>query len=329
MHELILELVRDQPTPAALARFPLDDGALVCAFRDAERPRWVAKTAFGATGIRRLQAEAQALGYLEPWAERLGLPRLLGWDDGADAADGSACLAQTGLDGTPARGAAALSRPWAPLPEETREIAEWLLRFQTSVRPRTAVALGELDRAARAQMPRDCQAAPPYAALLLPLLAALPPLVEPNRPAEAAHGDFWAGNVLFDAHARQLPQVRVIDWSGFGPATALDDLLTWTAHLGARRYARLGRLGRWQALFFSPGTIREYLRAFAARRAYGEALARWAFYLFLIRRLRWELGLDLQTRNDTERAAAQAEWTEIVAWLQQRRYPDPFTPMPV
>ena len=327
MHELILDLLQDHPG-AALARFPLDDGALLCLFHGGACPRWIAKTAAGEAGIRRLRAEAAALDQLEPWANILNIPRRLGWHDGAAAPDELACLVQSGVDGTPAAGVCDLRRPWAALPDETRHIAAWLRRFQVTVPPPRACTLADLERQARRQAEDACSSHPEYAPLLRSALAALPPLPEPSRPAIAIHGDFWSGNVLWDSKRDPSRAVGVIDWSGFGAGTALEDLLTWTAHLGARGRLR-SRLERWRVLFFSPGTARDFLRGWSAGCGYGESLARWAFYLFLLRRMGWELGLGLQARDDTERATAQCDWTEIAAWLAQHRHPDPFTPMPV
>lgn len=329
MHELVLELLRDQPQPGALARFPLDDGALVCAFRGPGRPRWIAKTAEGEAGIQRLRAEAAALGQMEAHADVLGIPRLLGWEDGTDSPDGNACLVQSGVAGEPALGTVALRRPWAPLPEETRQAAAWLDQFQQLVPPPRAATLGELEQELRSQIEQDCLLDPEHRPLLLPLLKALPPSPEPGRAAVAMHGDFWAGNVLLEARAGWPLAVRVIDWSGFGAGTALVDLLTWMAQLGENRTRRMERLARWQALLFAPGTVRDFLRGWSANRHYGADLARWAFYMFLLHRLRWELGLALQTRDAAERAQAQRDWAAIIAWLVQHRYPDPFTPLPV
>lgn len=326
MHELILDLMQDQPG-SALARFPLDDGALLCLFRGGACPRWVAKTASGDAGIHRLRAEAVALNHLDPWAAVLGVPRRLGWHDGAATGDGVACLVQTGVTGAPAAGACDWRHPWAKLPVETRRIATWLRQFQTTVPPPRNVTFAELEREARSQAESACRHHPTFAALLVPALTALPHLPEPQRTGTAIHGDFWAGNVLLESrYSTAAP--HVIDWSGFGAGTELEDLLTWIAHLGAGRRSG-SRLERWRALFFTPGTMRDFLLDWSRRCGYGENLARWAFYLFLLRRMGWELGLGLQARDAVERALAQREWPEIASWLAQHRYPDPFTPLPV
>ena len=327
MHELIRDLLQNHPG-AALARFPLDDGALVCLFQGGACPRWIAKTAAGEAGIRRLCAEAAALNQLEPWADILNIPQRLGWHDGAAAAAGEACLVQSGVNGAPAAGVCDLRRPWAALPDETRRVAAWLRRFQVTVPPPHTSTLADLEQQARRQAERACLSHPHYAALLRSALTALPPLAEPSRPATAIHGDFWSGNVLWDSKRGPSKAPGVIDWSGFGAGTALEDLLTWTAHLGARGRV-LSRLDRWRVLFFSAGTARDFLRDWSSGCGYGESLARWAFYLFLLRRMGWELGLGLQARDAAERARAQRDWTEIAAWLTQHRHPDPFTPMPV
>ncbi|HVA64307.1 MAG TPA: phosphotransferase, partial [Terriglobales bacterium] len=321
MHELIFDLLQDHPG-AALAHFPLDEGALVCLFHGGACPLWIAKTAAGEAGIRRLRAEAAALDQLEPWADILNIPQRLGWHDGAAGgslempraeraspaanrsppssdqrerpnekwratkAAGEACLVQSGVNGAPAAGVCNLRRPWAALPDETRRIAAWLRRFQVTVPPPRACTLADLEQQARRQAERACLDQPQYADLLRSALAALPPLLEPSRPATAIHGDFWSGNVLWDSKRGPSKAVGVIDWSGFGAGTALEDLLTWTAHLGARGGV-LSRLDRWRVLFFSAGTARDFLRDWSSGCGYGESLARWAFYLFLLRRMGW------------------------------------------
>ncbi|HUX67643.1 MAG TPA: phosphotransferase [Terriglobales bacterium] len=342
MHELILEMVQMAPAPVALSRLPLDDGALVVGFavggdrrqRAQAPPLWVGKTGYGSRGCRRLRAEAQALGQLEGLAGTLPVPRLLGWRESEVRGEAVACLVQSGMAGTPMEGAG--PRGWGSrgLPAALLAAGDWLRRFQRLADaqrlagPRRGLTELAAEACARAENEAEGHAE------LAPLLTALSPVVahaaaraEPGAASVPMHGDFWAENILAVRPVRSLHDMSVIDWSGLGAGSALDDLLTFTANLSDGA-ARRERLGRWQELFFAPGRVRDYLRDWAAAAGYGDRTARLAFYLFLLRRLVWELGLGLQTRSAGERAQARAEWSEVLAWLAQRRYPDPFLPMP-
>ena len=327
MHELILDLVRDMPTPYRLARLPLDDGALVSLFSATERPRWIAKTATNAAGIRRLRAEARALGWMETQAEALGVPRLLGWRE--EASGDVACLVQSGVTGRPAFG---LRRGRRGLPFPTHLVGDWLQRFQCLVISPRQRSVADVRAEVCRQADADAEAHPGYAALLDGLLAGLQTLplgTGALTPSVAVHGDFWAGNVLLAPAASRGLRLRVIDWSGFDDGTGLEDMLTWMAFLDARRSVpEAGRLQRWRRVFFVPGPARDFLRDWSQRVGYAAATARLAFYLFLLRRLSWELGLCLQARSPGEQARARQEWTAVVAWLAQNRYPDPFSATP-
>ena len=161
---------------------------------------------------------------------------------------------------------------------------------------------------------------------LAPVLEAAAAAASATLRSRPAHGDFWSGNVLARPPKANCDDLAVIDWSGLTAGSALDDLLTWVAQssrgLGA---ARANRLECWQRWFFAPGPVRQYLRAWAAEAGYDAASARLAFYLFLQRRLGWELGLDLQTRSEGEQAWAGVQWNDALEWLRQAGHPDPFT----
>ncbi len=329
MHELVRDLLPAPALAPRLVRLPLDDGALIAAFAPrAEAPLWVAKTAYGAAACLRLRAEAEALGRLVALAHTLNLPRRLAWRECGDGPEISACLVQSTVAGTRRLWCLSSARPWARLPPLLEAAADWLRRFQRLAQVDALglapLRLGELAEQTWLCLLNDRRLHPEWR----PLLEALPalPRVAPHLPTTATHGDFWVGNLLWQPPWR----VGVVDWSGLSAGSALDDLLTFTSN-PPRRPAEPARprLACWQAMWFSPGRPREFLRSWARDAGYSEGDARSAFYIFLFRRMRWELGLGLQTRSRDDRLQAAREWLAIVHWLAEHRFPDPFTPMPV
>lgn len=329
MHELLRERLHAEAVPPVLAQFPLDGGALIAAFapRGDRRLRWLAKTAYGAAACRRLDAEARALGLLAPLAEELELPRLLAFrQTGADEA-ASACLVQTAITGRRIRCRWSGS-PQAAFPRPMLVAQRWLERFQERSRslPLSCPTLAEIgtDTAARAAQILHAEPA------LAPLLAWVPQFFAapgPSLRAVAIHGDFWPGNVLWNASSSS---VGVIDWSGFGTGSALDDLLTWMTQMPAGRPQRpLSRVQYWPALLFQPGHAQRCLLAWSRRAGYDAATARYALYLFLARRLLWELGFGLQARGPAEREGARRAWSAVLIWLAERQFPAFETPPPV
>lgn len=328
MHQLVLKLTRQAEAPALLARLQLDEGALLACFaRGAARgtaPLWIAKIASSATGGERLAAEAKALRELAPWAGELGIPRLLAWEAGSAA--GEACLIQSGLSGQ--HPALPLQRgAWTALAPAWMECGCWLMRFQRSVPAPCRRSLAELAQEAARRSDRDAQQHPELGPLLLGLGQLLAGLLEQaggaaeNVPGVATHGDFWAGNIL---RGPRDGKIQVVDWSGYGAGSALQDLLTAISWI-----APTGRLEGWRAAYFTPGRMREWLRDWARGAGYEDRTARLAFYHFLLVRMSWELGLRLQHRSAQEVAGAQRFWHEALSWLSQHRFPDPFTPLPV
>lgn len=330
MHELVREWSARCHPPPRLARLPLDGGALVAAFAPAggaHRMPWLAKTARGEAACRRLRAERDALVRLAPVAERLGIPCLLAYREEAAAGVPEACLLQTALPGPPLRCHWRGRLTWR-LRRGLAAADAWVREFQMLCRQHAdlqpTATLAELTERTRE---RGQAAAPPAAGLLSPLLAECGSGPRASR-CVLVHGDFWAGNLLWLPRRGRLAaaasRLAVVDWSGLGAGSALDDLLTWMASLPCEA-ATGSRLALWRTLWLAPGYARQLLRARAREAGYTAAEARAAFYLFLARRLGWELGLDLQARNPAETARAMAEWSLALDWLRQHGFPDPFS----
>lgn len=332
MHELVREWSARGGSGLRLARLPLDEGALVAAFvpaRGGSRLHWLAKTAYGEAACRRLRAEQAALARLAPVAERLNIPRLLAWSEiGADEAS-EACLLQTAVDGEPMHCRWNGHGAGSALAPALAATGDWLRRFQALSREQPelhpGLSLAEWTGQTRTRLATATGEAARLLGPLLPLAAeAAAPI-----PCVPVHGDFWTGNMVWTPGRGKGAGVGVVDWSGLRHGSALDDLLTWMASLVCgRRGHRRTRLEAWKLLWFTGGQPRQYLRAWVAEAGYPAATARGAFYLFLARRLAWELGLDLQARNGAERECSQAEWSEALDWLQLHSFPDPFTSAP-
>ncbi|HET9785480.1 MAG TPA: phosphotransferase [Terriglobales bacterium] len=328
MHELVREWsTRSHPFPF-LMRLPLDGGALVAAFApegQGSRMQWLAKSARGEAACRRLRAERDALLRLAPLAERLCIPRLLDYRESDGGGAPEACLLQTALSGLPMRcrwRGHGSWRVWRGLAAADA----WLIEFQQQCRlqpdMQTTSCLADLAEQTRQRLQA---AATPAADLLSPLLEQCHP--PPASRCIPIHGDFWAGNLIWRRGGGQrstaTARLGVVDWSGLGFGSALDDLLTWMASLPCAATAD-ARLALWRHLWFAPGRGRDRLRARARAAGYTPPEARAAFYLFLARRLGWEMGLDLQARNQAERKRSLAEWSVALDWLRRQGFPDPF-----
>lgn len=328
MHELVLELTRRAPPGATLARLHLDQGALLACFERGQAagtaPRWIAKIASHDEADGRLAAEARALKSMEPWAEELGVPRVVAWRPAE--APGHGCLIQTGLSGRHPQLALRRGRPWAALPEPLLACGAWLEKFQQRVPAPLSGTLAGLARDAIRQCEGDVARHTAEAPLLRRVHRLLAGSAEyaagaaEALPMVAVHGDFWAGNLL----RQRTGRLGVVDWPGFGAGSALQDLLTCLSWIEPAR-----RFEGWMAAFFTAGSARDWLRARARTAGYSDSCARLAFFHFLQTRMRWELGLGLQHRDRGEVAAAERFWSEALDWLEERRYPDPFTPLPV
>lgn len=328
MHELLRERLQAAAVPPVLAQFPLDGGALIAAFAPSgdRRLRWLAKTAYGPAACRRLEAEARALSLLAPLAAELTLPSLLAFRHTGAGDAASACLVQSAVGGQRIH-CRWNGSPQAPFPRPMQLAQRWLERFQESAcsLPLSLPTLAKVGADTASCATQALQTDPK----LTPLLAWVPQFFAtpgPSLRAVAIHGDFWPGNVLWDARS---DSVGVIDWSGFGAGSALDDLLTWMTQMPAGRTQRpLSRVQSWPAVLFRPGRAQQNLLAWSQRAGYDAATARYALYLFLARRLLWELGFGLQSRGPAERDWTRREWSAVLTWLAERQFPTLGTTFP-
>jgi Phosphotransferase enzyme family len=151
--------------------------------------------------------ECEVLGQLAPFAEQLGIPRLLLQNDSA----AGFFYMQSGMAGNPL--------PDELNPADDNEILKqlnvvgpWLERFQHVV-----PAQGDLASAlcgvisGEGDLPRELRR---YATEALPLLAGIPTV--------PAHGDFWAQNVLLGRNG-----AAVVDWGTFHYGAPVEDLLNF------------------------------------------------------------------------------------------------------
>jgi hypothetical protein len=199
------------------------------------------------------------------------------------------------------------------LPAELLTAAEWLHQFQRLVATPAETDLQEI----AFTWARDAEARPDSWSELLwkQARSSRKPV-----PAVAAHGDFWPGNLLFERD-----RISVLDWNNFHTGNPLDDLLTLLmTTLRKERGRYLDRMGCFLRTFFAPGPALDLLRTWAIRRQLHPLEARFCFYLFLARRLRWELGFGLQSRSSKTIAQSQAFWRPALAWLAAHHFPDPF-----
>ncbi len=307
MHEVVRRNCKGYGTGLQLMRHPMDDGMVLFAFRNGEEyPIWIAKRGEGAVSRRRIDGEKRALEWISPWHARLGVPLLL---DAMETPE-EIWLVHGGL-----RGKQRFLHLGSPqqLPAEVLTAADWLHQMQDTV---AAPATADLQAIACAWAD-DADARPDGGG------EALWQQVRSNSrlmPAAAAHGNFWVGNLLFERD-----HIRVIDWTDFHAGNPLDDLLTLLMTTPRKYRGRhLDRMDCFLSAFFMRGAALHMLWAWSQRRGLSAREARFCFYLFLARRLRWELGFGLQSRSQASIAQAQQFWRPALNWLAERNFPDPF-----
>ncbi|MGD0365618.1 MAG: phosphotransferase [Bryobacteraceae bacterium] len=220
--------------------------------RGRDVPAYVGKFCRLPGAIEGGRRECATLETLSPFADHLGIPKVLFRTD----AHGGFIYLQSGVPGKPLRNE--LSPADGKLLLAQMDIAEkWLEKFQTLAPPAgdSAAAFRQVLAGASEQLPELLLSA---AGAALPRLAAV--------PAVAVHGDFWARNVLISPG-----RVSVVDWDGFHYGSPVEDLCTFAI---ATAYqwgldARQGADVIWDVLLgSSPLTVMTRAAAF-------RTLARW------------------------------------------------------
>lgn len=308
MHEIVRRNWAAYRDNLKLMRVPIEGGVQILAFqRNCKHPEWVAKQGTNPLSRKRIEAERRALEWLEPWHSRLRVPKLLDYME----AENETWLVRTGVAGQPIPFYLGAGRE---IPAALFTAAEWLNAFQELVPSPAAIDL----RLLADQWFREAEErADEWSAPLWNQVRAMP---MPGTAASCIHGDYWLGNLLFDDE-----HIGVVDWNGFQAGTPLDDLLTL---LTTTPRVERGQALSWERsfllTFFTSSPVQELLVSWARRRGLSPHESRFCFYLLLARRLRWELGYNLQTRSEKEREQAKNNWRPILDWLGAHDYPDPF-----
>jgi hypothetical protein len=242
--------------------------------------------------------ECAALELLSPFADQLGIPRVLFQTD----AGGGFVYLQSGAPGKPLRNE--LSPFDGRLLPAQMDIAEgWLEKFQmlAPAAEDSGAAFRQVLAGASEQLP-DLLISGARAAL--PLLSA--------APAVAVHGDFWAKNVL-----AAPGRVSVVDWDAFHYGSPVEDLFTFA---GAMVYQ--WRLDTVQvadilwSLFFGSSPLTARVRAAALR-----TLARWNLSQDLLGPL---FLFSLVSQLSRTESAGHAAWRVFAARYASAGLPPPF-----
>ena len=303
MHKAVLANLRRSGPGVSVARLISGRRCSILAgfSRESAGPRWIAKSSGDAIGIASVRKEYEALAYLASWAEPLGIPRIIDWED----TGGEVCLIVTGAAGSAAATPLRVDRR-SPVPGYFNRAAEWLARFQQLVPARTSVSLATLSRAVADEL----QTQPGYGALLDGILGMLRnPGAAGDHAAPPIHGDFWATNVLLSDR-----QINVIDWDYFGPGFPFEDLFSFVIYqqyVMPNRYCTLPE--SYLHCIFSDSPVCQFVKRHFAT-LFSPDQARLYFYGFLGRRI---------CRETT----AAEQWRTLLERLAAAKYPAPCTPI--
>ncbi len=276
---------------------------LVICMGAAARPLWIAKTAANETGRNILAREYQALRELEPWAGRLGIPRCYDWKPGPPA-----CLIMEGLAGRPGHGMARREKEIC-----LNRALDWLRKFQAMVPARNLSAREYWNRC----WVRSCLDPDP-AGTAHGILSWLGRQNPREWALTASHGDFWLGNLLLEADA-----IKVFDWGCYDTRGPLDDVYTLLLHAIAPMPNGHCDLESFRGCFWESRNMARKCSEIYHAWKITAAQARWEFYMFLARRIRWETGREGQFRSPAFRLNARQRWAAIRQWLRECGYPYP------
>lgn len=305
MHRAILDRAHRASSPVSLSFYPSSRGGLIAAFSSrSSGPEWVAKASERPEIVARVKKEHDALRYLEPWADELGIPRVLAWDQGSEAA----CLIITGAEGTPEFPRLRIGGTDIAPDALFHTPFAWLARFQKLVPPPPSTGFRQvLD-----EWLHDLEFHPHMGAVADGLRAALQACEPPEWPRPVTvHGDFAACNVL-----RTATGVTVIDWESFGAGFPFQDVFTFVCAIpcyDGQRPCTL--LEQYRHALFSISPVCRYVERYILRNGAHPRELRFAFYGFLAAHLR------------TQTALPPQQWLELFDYLAARGYPAPCTPL--
>jgi len=305
MRDAILSRLTSSPgvTPGRIAS---DRYSIVCGFEErTAHPLWVAKAGGDPGAIWRLRKEYEALTYLAPWAQELGIPRALEWREEG----GESILIQSGMSGArgmvmlPVGASAAELRRWFDDP------INWAGRFQAVVpppQPGTISAVAE-------RYAQVLEQATEFGGAMRGLIEILRDPASPEaRSAPPVHGDFHSTNVLY-----VRPGLNVVDWTSFSTGFPLQDALSFLVnaiYYEPRRACTL--LEKYRHAFFSKTPLCSIVRRVIESGSNTPTEARFLFYGFLAT----QICADADTPKEY--------WLEIVQYLDQHGYPAPGVELP-
>jgi aminoglycoside phosphotransferase len=291
MHELILSRLQNG---AQLARLPSGTNqsiSIMAGFGQEGIPQWIAKLSSSAEGRQTLAQESEALAYLGTCPSQLDIPKVLDYRDSGT----EACLIQSGVGGSPiviTEESVSNLQPWV------RKAVEWLAMFQKGVK---VPSLGIQYTTAKAVAELKGYSGPETAIRNLGDFLANK---EVSLPMVAVHGDYWRSNLFFDHD-----KLSVIDWSGFGAGSPLEDHLallfsTFAYQESASRAAEIAQL-----TIFGNNALTAELRSWTDKNGLNREQANLAVYLFLANRLIWK--------------RFSADWLKVISVLDSQGFPPP------
>jgi hypothetical protein len=303
VHKLVAAALARSPDRISLATLGGRKGvAITLGYLDSAKwPAWVAKVAHTSEAVLELAKEHQALLALAPWAEELGVPRVLDWQ--CDSTN--ACLLTSAVAGRLVRIIFRLAGEPGSGSEHLNAALSWLERFRRTIPAGGGGPAREAAIAALAPLKEECGA-----------VAGLRSLLESAAEFAAApsHGDFWYGNLRFDGK-----RAGVFDWSGLAARSPLHDifkLLTSCCFEYGGAVKTPPDVAAFGSIWFSATPLARYFREKIRPVSDDQAELRTAFYHFLAESI---LIAGPSTRGI---------WYKITSILERRGFPAPGSLLP-